>query len=111
MRDYTQESIESKYRADLEKLGSYSIIIPLDKGDIGCYVEGFDDMNVKDSNELCREVVNLLEFEIITMNNTQKSKSNRFLYLVKEVTKKICRMNNLTFKDSDELFLLGQGDA
>ena len=68
-------------------------------------------MNVKDSNELCREVVNLLEFEIITMNNTQKNKSNRFLYLVKEVTKKICRMNNLTFKDSDELFLLGQGDA
>ena len=47
MRDYTQESIESKYRADLEKLGSYSIIIPLDKGDIGCYVEGFDDTSIR----------------------------------------------------------------
>tara|TARA_R100000234_G_scaffold96167_1_gene64442 strand:- start:412 stop:747 length:336 start_codon:yes stop_codon:yes gene_type:complete len=111
MRDYTQESIESKYRADLEKLGSYSVIIPLDKGDIGCYIEEFDSMDSKDSNELCREVVNLLEFEIITMNNTEKNKANRFLHLVKEVTRKICRMNKLTFKDSDELFLLGQGDA
>jgi len=112
MRDYTTDSIESKYRADIEKLGTYSVIIPLDKEDIGCYVEGFDSMKVKDSKELCREVINLLEFEIIMMNNTIKDgKTNKFLSLVKDCTRKICRINDLNFIDKERLFLAGEASA
>ena len=112
MRDYTPDSIESKYRADIEKLGTYSVIIPLDRTDIGCYVEGFDDMDRKDSDELCREVINVLEFEILVMNNTtEDNTSNKFMTLVKNCTQKICRMNNLTFIDKDKLFLLGEASA
>ena len=34
MREYNVESIEAKYRADLEALSQYAIIVPLDKNDI-----------------------------------------------------------------------------
>ena len=112
MRDYTTDSIESKYRADIEKLGTYSVIIPLDRTDIGCYVEGFDDMDRKDSDEICREVINILEFEILVMNNiTEDTKANRFMTLVKNCTQKICRMNDLTFIDKERLFLSGEASA
>ena len=112
MRDYTTDSIESKYRADIEKLGTYSVIIPLDRTDIGCYIEGFDNMNRKDTDELCREVINLLEFEILVMNNiTEDTKANRFMTLVKNCTQKICRINDLTFIDKERLFLSGEASA
>lgn len=112
MRDYTTDSIESKYRADIEKLGTYSVIIPLDRTDIGCYIEGFDNMNREDTDELCREVINLLEFEILVMNNiTEDTKANRFMTLVKNCTQKICRINDLTFIDKERLFLSGEASA
>tara|TARA_R100001369_G_scaffold32998_1_gene58039 strand:- start:2050 stop:2388 length:339 start_codon:yes stop_codon:yes gene_type:complete len=112
VRDYTTDSIESKYRADIEKLGTYSVIIPLDRTDIGCYIGGFDDMNRKDTDELCREVINLLEFEILVMNNiTEDTKANRFMTLVKNCTQKICRINDLTFIDKERLFLSGEASA
>lgn len=112
MRDYTTDSIESKYRADIEKLGTYSVIIPLDRTDIGCYIEGFDNMNREDTDELCREVINLLEFEILVMNNiTEDTKANRFMTLVKNCTQKICRINDLNFIDKERLFLSGEASA
>jgi len=112
VRDYTTDSIESKYRADIEKLGTYSVIIPLDRTDIGCYIEGFDNMNREDTDELCREVINLLEFEILVMNNiTEDTKANRFMTLVKNCTQKICRINDLTFIDKERLFLSGEASA
>jgi len=112
VRDYTTDSIESKYRADIEKLGTYSVIIPLDRTDIGCYIEGFDNMNREDTDELCREVINLLEFEILVMNNiTEDTKANRFMTLVKNCTQKICRINDLNFIDKERLFLSGEASA
>ena len=112
MREYNVESIEAKYRADLEELSQYAVIVPLDKNDIGAYIKGFEDMDTKRSNELCREVVNLMEFEVIMMNNTpQNPKANRFTSMLKEAVKKVCRMNKLDFIDSDEVFMLGQGNA
>ena len=111
MRDYKVESIEAKYRADIEKLGQYAVIIPLDKEDLGAYIEEFDTMKETQSNEICREVINLLEFEMIMMNNKIDTKGNRFMSIVKECVKKVCRMNKLKFKDNDDIFLLGEGSA
>ena len=112
MREYNVESIEAKYRADLEALGQYAIIVPLDKNDIGAYIKGFEDMDVKRANEICREVVNLMEFEVIMMNHSpQNPKASRFTSMLKEAVKKVCRMNKLDFIDSDEVFMLGQGNA
>ena len=73
MREYNVESIEAKYRADLEELSQYAVIVPLDKNDIGAYIKGFEDMDTKKSNELCREVVNLMEFEVIMMNHSPQN--------------------------------------
>ena len=53
MREYNVESIEAKYRADLESLGQYAVIVPIDKNDIGAYIKGFEDMDTNKSNELC----------------------------------------------------------
>ena len=111
MRDYKVESIEAKYRADIEKLGQYAVIIPLDKEDLGAYIEEFDTMKETQSNEICREVINLLEFEMIMMNNKIDAKGNRFMFIVKECVKKVCRMNGLKFKNNDDIFLLGEGSA
>ena len=69
-------------------------------------------MDRKDTDELCREVINILEFEILVMNNiTEDTKSNRFMTLVKNCTQKICRMNDLTFIDKERLFLSGEASA
>ena len=112
MREYNVESIEAKYRADLEELNQYAVIVPLAKEDIGAYIKDFETMDEKKSNELCREVVNLMEFEVIMMNHTpQNSKASRFTSMLKEAVKKVCRMNKLDFIDSDEVFMLGQGNA
>ena len=111
MRDYKVESIEAKYREDIEKLGQYAVIIPLDKEDLGTYIEGFDTMKETQSNEICREIINLLEFEMIMMNNKIDAKGNRFMFIVKECVKKVCRMNGLKFKNNDDIFLLGEGSA
>jgi len=111
MRDYKVESIEAKYREDIEKLGQYAVIIPLDKEDLGAYIEGFDTMKETQSNEICREIINLLEFEMIMMNNKIDTKGNRFMFIVKECVKKVCRMNGLKFKNNDDIFLLGEGSA
>ena len=72
MREYNVESIEAKYRADLEELNQYAVIVPLSKEDIGAYIKGFEDMDTKNANELCREVVNLMEFEVIMMTTHHK---------------------------------------
>jgi len=86
--------------------------VPLAKEDIGAYIKDFETMDEKKSNELCREVVNLMEFEVIMMNHTpQNPKASRFTSMLKEAVKKVCRMNKLDFIDSDELFMLGQGNA
>lgn len=111
MRGYKVESIEAKYRDDIEKFGQYAVIIPLDKEDLGVYIEGFDTMKVTQSNEVCREVINLLEFEMIMMNNKIDAKGNRFMSIVKECVKKVCRMNGLKFKNNDDIFILGEGSA
>ena len=112
MREYNVESIEAKYRADLEELNQYAVIVPLSKEDIGAYIKGFEDMDTKNANELCREVVNLMEFEVIMMNNTpQNPKASRFTSMLKEAVKKVCRMHKLDFIDSDKVFMLGEGNA
>ncbi len=112
MREYNVESIEAKYRADLEELNQYAVIVPLAKQDIGAYIKGFEDMDKKNANELCREVVNLMEFEVIMMNHTpQNSKASRFTSMLKEAVKKVCRMHKLDFIDSDKVFMLGEGNA
>ena len=105
MREYNVESIEAKYRADLEELSQYAVIVPLDKNDIGAYIKGFEDMDTKKSNELCREVVNLMEFEVIMMNHSpQNPKANRFTSMLKEAVKKVCRMNKLDCWMSRQVF-------
>lgn len=112
MREYNVESIEAKYRADLEELNQYAVIVPLAKEDIGAYVKGFEDMEVKKSNEICREVVNLMEFEVIMMNHHPKNpKANRFTSMLKDAVKKVCRMNKLEFIDSEQVYMLGEGSA
>ena len=112
MREYNVESIEAKYRADLEELNQYAVIVPLAKEDIGAYIKGFEDMDTKNANELCREVVNLMEFEVIMMNNTPHNpKASRFTSMLKDAVKKVCRMHKIDFIDSDKVFMLGEGNA
>jgi hypothetical protein len=109
VREYSVESIESKYRADLEELNQYAVIVPIAKEDIGAYVKGFEDMDVKKANEICREVINLLEFEVIMVNSS--SVSTGFTTLVKEAVRKVCRMNKLQFIDSDGVYMLGESNS
>ena len=47
MREYNVESIEAKYRADLEELNQYAVIVPLAKEDIGAYIKDFETMDEK----------------------------------------------------------------
>jgi len=112
MREYNIESIEAKYRADLEELNQYAVIVPIAKEDIGAYIKGFETMDVKKANELCREVVNLMEFEVIMMNHKpQNPKASRFTSMLKDAIRKVCRMNKLDFIDSEKVFMLGEGNA
>ena len=112
MRTYLAESIESKFRAELEQLGEYSIVVPLHKEDIGKHIVGFDKMETNKSNELCREVINILELEMIVLKNYENEhETNKFMSLVKYAIKKVCRLNELKFQDEDEVYMLGLGDA
>jgi hypothetical protein len=112
MRAYLAESIESKCRAELEQLGEYSIVIPLHREDIGKHIVGFDKMDTAKSNELCREVVNILELEMITLSNKKnEAGTNKFMSLVKDAIEKVCRMNGLKYQEEEEVYLLGLGDA
>ena len=47
MREYNVESIEAKYRADLEELNQYAVIVPLAKEDRGAYIKDFETMDEK----------------------------------------------------------------
>ena len=68
-------------------------------------------MDIEKSNELCREVVNLMELEVIMITTHTKAGTNKFTSMLKEAVKKVCRMHKLDFIDSDEVFMLGQGNA
>ena len=112
MRDYKVDSIEANFRADLENLGQYCVIIPLEREDISAYIQGFEKLEDKKANEICREIINMLEFELMMMNNVPDNpKANKVLGMLQSIIKRVCRLHKLKYVESDTIFILGEGSA
>jgi hypothetical protein len=112
MRDYKVDSIEAKFRADLEQLGQYCVIIPLEREDISAYIQGFEKLEDKKANEICREIITMLEFELMMMNSVPENpKASKFLGILQNVIKRICRIHKLKYVETDTVFILGEGSA
>lgn len=111
MRRYELEVIENKYRQDMEQHKEYAVIIPLSATDILCYVEDAVKKDKEISSDICREVINFLELEMIMSFDEDLNKRKPFLKLVKDCTKKVCNMFNVKFIDAEQIHFLGTGNA
>ena len=54
----------------------------------------------------------MLEFELMMMNSVPENpKASKFLGILQNVIKRICRIHKLKYVETDTVFILGEGSA